>query len=89
MPDRGPIKGMKDPAPGYKESTKTWRVRSERTGQITANTQTEHWSGRIDAVVRPKPLRFPGGVQQGIGGEGPKITDAMRRAINGIPTKEG
>jgi len=39
---------------GYKKSTRTWRVDGPPESN---NTQTEHWDGRLDAHVRPKPAK--------------------------------
>ena len=50
-----PIIGRRDPRQGYKTSTRTWRV--DAPPEDCDNTQTEHWSGQLDATVRPRPLR--------------------------------
>lgn len=46
---------------GYKESTRTWRVDGPPEG--AACFQTEHWDGRLDAKVFPKPVEMHLGAQ--------------------------
>lgn len=46
---------------GYKDSTRQWRVDGPKEG--AACFQTEHWSGRLDAKVFPKPVALHVGAQ--------------------------
>ena len=39
---------------GYKRSRRTWRGDGPPGAD---NFQTEHWDGRVDAEVRPRPLK--------------------------------
>ncbi len=50
---------------GEKTSKRRNRTRIEREdGPGTAGYQTEHWSGRVDAVATPAPVRGVGNTQE-------------------------
>lgn len=50
----GSKKKVYDPRPGYKTSTRTWRV----DGPDDSNCyQREHWDGRLDAKVGAAPVK--------------------------------
>ena len=40
---------------GYRVSTRRWRVDGPPGAE---NFQTEHWDGRLDAEVRPRPVKM-------------------------------
>lgn len=41
---------------GYKTSTRTYHPEGEHG--YARGTQTEHWSGQLDANARPEPVRM-------------------------------
>ena len=49
---------------GYKKSSRTTLLRSERDGSMTRNTETRHWDGRQDAHVRPETIVAKLGVKE-------------------------